>query len=106
MGGKQAECTVGEGDPFYDDDGAFTGFELTAGAPKEFLPSGGILGDNGDDVSDGGIGRESGFDVCVINVDSGSLGIGTGLLGVGDEERDTDGVMGVEHGGGCGCASS
>ena len=106
MWSKQAECTVWEGDPFHDDDGAFTDFELTAGAPKEFLPSGGILDDNGDDVSDGGIGRESGFDVGVINVGSGSLGICTGLLGVGDEERDTDGVVGVEHGGGCGCTSS
>ena len=106
MGGKQAECTVGEGDPFHDDDGAFTDFELTAGAPKEFLPSSGILGDNCDDFSDGGVGREPSFDVGVINVGSGSLGIGTSLLGVGDEERDTDGVVGVEHGGGCGCASS
>ena len=84
MGGKQAECTVGESDPFHDDDGAFTYFEFTAGAPKKFLPSGGVLGNNVYVFIDGGIERESGFDVGVVNVGGCSLGIGAGLLGVGD----------------------
>ena len=99
MGGKQAECTVGEGNPFHDDNGTFTNFELTAGAPKKFLPSGGVLGNNVYDVTDGGIGRESGFDVGVVNVGGCTLGVGAGLLGVGDEERDTDCVIRMYHDG-------
>ena len=87
MGSEQAEGTVGEGNPFHDDNGTFTNFEFTASAPEKFLPSGGVLGKNVYDVTDCGIGRESGFDVGVINVGSGSMGIGTGLLGVGDEEK-------------------
>ena len=106
MGCEQAECTVGEGYPFHDDNGTFTNFEFTASAPEKFLPSGGVLGDNVDDVTDCGIGRESGFDVGVVNVGGCPLGVGAGQLGVGDEERDTDCVVGMEHGGGCGCASS
>ena len=84
MGGKQAECTVGEGYPFHDDNGTFTNFEFTAGAPKKFLPSGGVLGNNVYDFIDCGIERESGFDVGVVNVGGCSLGVGAGLLGVGD----------------------
>ena len=52
MGGKQAECTVGEGYPFHDDNGTFTNFELTAGAPKKLFPSGGVLGNNVYDIND------------------------------------------------------
>ena len=65
----------------------------------KFFPSGGVLGDDVDDINDGGIGRDPGFDVCVVDVGGHPLEVGTGLLGIGDYDGDTDCVICVQHGG-------